>query len=168
MAKTEAVLIDIMERKQEESAFDDVIYSGHMLVKERHPEDPAKHFTEMIDCLKELTDKGDTDIMFLREEASKYELTAGEISRLCDAIAGELGEAITILGKTTYVIAPLTKFDGCPLSDTDTEEAGGLVAYGNIIEGSVVKYDGEFYTAIDEKLETNPYYTIKCVTLVLS
>jgi hypothetical protein len=168
MAQTEAVLIDRMERIQEESAFDDIIYRGHMLVKERHPENPAEHFTEMIECLKEITDKGDTDIMFLREEASNYGLTAGEISRLCDAIAGELGEAITILCKTTYVIAPLTKFDGCPLNDTDVEEAGGVVAYGNLIEGSVIKYDGYFYTAVDEKLETNPYYTIKCVTLMPS
>lgn len=164
--RPEGVLLDIIERKQEECAFADVLYNGHMLAKERHPEDPTTYFTDMIDCLKEITDKGDTDIMFLREEARKYEVTPGEISRLCDSVAGELGNTITNFCKTNYVVAPLTKFMGCPLSDAEVEDAGGVVAYGNLTEGRTVQYDGYTYEAVGEKLEHNDYYTIKCFILM--
>lgn len=168
----DAVLLQRMVRIHDENNVpaDDVIYQGYTLSLSTDASNLTEQFTTLIKCLKKLVDF-DTNGDFQALECERYKiddedkLTRRELSRLCDATASSISEKIEAMCRSYYIIAPLTHFDGCPKSDSDVEDAG-VVLYGNMDEGNYVKYDGNVYQAVDEQLETNEYYTIKCFTLM--
>lgn len=168
METSETVLIQRMLQIHEEKSLpaDEVLYLGYML--SMFPSDKsAETFNQLIKCLTQVVNY-DTDIEFQTETAEKYGIGINKRERsiLCKALADPISQAIEGICKSSYVIVPLTHFIGCPKSDADVEDAGGVVAYGNLYEGAIVKYDGRSYRAIDEKLEQNDYYIIKCFTLM--
>lgn len=166
--ESEMVLCQRMAQIHEDKNLpaDEIIYLGYKL--SMFPSDKsADTFTQLIKCLTKLVDF-DTDRDFQIEAAEKYGvgLNKRELSAICDALADTISETIENICKSSYVVVPLTHFKGCPKSDADAEDAGGVVAYGSLYEGAIVKHDGSSYRAVEEKLEQNEYYTIKCFTLM--
>lgn len=145
---------------------DEIFYLGYKLTA--FPPDPTEeNFNQLIKCLKKVVDY-DTNTAYWAEAAEKYGvgLNKREFSIVCKALADSISITIGELCKSHYFIVPLTHFIGCPKSDADAEDAGGVVAYGSLYEGAIVKHDGHSYRAVEEKLEQNDYYTIKCFTLM--
>jgi len=152
--------------KEQNLPEDEVFYLGYKLTA--FPPDPTEeNFNQLIKCLKKVVDF-DTDRKSQTEAAEKYGvgINKREFSVICKALADSISITIEELCKSHYFIVPLTHFIGCPKSDADAEDAGGVVAYGSLYEGAIVKHDGISYRAVEEKLEHNDYYTIKCFTLM--
>ena len=169
-ARTALELTDKIKRVQESvHKTDDLLYQGCMLSETFTPEDLTSHFTAMFKCLKDLTDKVELDIEWQNQEKALYDITRPEVIIVGDAIAGLLGNAIAEMCKATYVFAPVIDFEGCPKSVNDLVDAD-VILYGNATEGATVRYDGNLYRVVDEKIWTNPYFgidhpSIKCFSL---
>lgn len=170
MAKDAVELIDKIKKVQETvHKADDLLYQGCMLSEIYTPEDLTSHFIAMFNCLKDITDKLEVDFDWQNQEKALYDITRPEVVIVGDAIAGKLGRAISEMCKHTYVFAPVIDFEGCPKSVNDLVDAE-VIIYGNATEDTTVKYDGNQYRIVDEKIWTNPYFgidnpSIKCFSL---
>lgn len=132
------------------------LFNYYLIATNKTFSDEVEEFETCIKSLAELSDR-QYDFAWLTENAKRLEASRRDFRDLCEAVCVLIGNRIDELCKYSRVpiITKPTKFEGaCPFGSE------ALVAYGNV-EGSV-KVDGVTCKIIETKIESTPYYNIKC------
>lgn len=132
------------------------LFDYYVIATSQTFENEVEEFNTCIKCLQKLSDN-QYDFAWLTENAKQLDASRRDFRNLCDNVCVLLGNRIEELCKHTrapIVTAP-ANFDGaCPFGSEQ------LVAYGNV--DTTVRVDGVLCKVVDTKIESTPYYNIKC------